>query len=521
MSTNTGGSPWSPGRYGRLRGYSAGGATQVFKDEDLMKDLDGPAVSSRRKARGNPQEWTHSEKMRTWEKRLYGDVRTEDHDELHCDERQMQQALDASLSEGFGQFARSPRDGPREGVAGHPAQRGMRAAFTDRSLKQAHQAGHHWKHTEDVPVAEGSGRKPSVGGVSLASFDMHAAGEGATSRRGGLDTMHMYSPGSGPRGTSARYTRSASRDCVGYHLRRSPREPERDRAQVQQEESLLRSKFGPRGPGEMAPSTGRRAHSEEPWAGNITQRGSNLDLFRDASPRPAAGGGEMHTARRQVQNWLPSDRVTMSQCLSRRDDGAAEPMPIVFVHGQSPATSRFEKFLLEKGGGRPVSWSDPKRSYSLGRRRGRGDEVHYSAEATKHSAMRDSASQAMFRYERIASGDDRPRACSQPPVYNPVTHEGELYPSLESTQSQSRGKRPASCARQTNSRSAGRVLDYQAGQEEAEEVRKNRMCNERAFSELCSATVTQTRQTSQDCSQIVRRNNHQKSSDMAQLLTWE
>lgn len=197
VSTNTGGNPWSPGRYGRLKRYSVGGATQVFKDEDLPKDADdSPQGVAATMARGNPQAWAHSDNVRKWEKRLHGDVRMDDHDELHHDERQKQQALDASLSEAFGQFSRSPRPKSREGIASHPAQRGMRAAFTDRSLKQAHMA-EHWSLAHE---AEGSARRPSVGCVSPASFDMPAAGEGLTSRgpRGALDTMHMDSADAGP-----------------------------------------------------------------------------------------------------------------------------------------------------------------------------------------------------------------------------------------------------------------------------------------------------------------------------------
>jgi len=198
-------------------------------------------------------------------------------------------------------------------------------------------------------------------------------------------------------------------------------------------------------------------------------------------------------------------------------------MDIVFVHGQSPPTTKFcGPGQRPQKGGRPNAWSDPTRSYSLGRRGGRGEGAGFSAEATRHSAARDAESVAMYKYERIATGEDRPRACSQPPAYNPLTHQGELYPSLESSRSLSRGKRmSAREGRHTSSRSAGRALDHEACREEAGEVRENRMRNEKAFSDLCSATITQNKQLSQEFAQIFRQNHHQKSSNMALLLSWE
>ncbi|CAK0866416.1 unnamed protein product [Prorocentrum cordatum] len=452
VSTNTGGvgggNPWSPGRSAyRLKRYSIGGATTMFREEDIPQEDDPLAAIYGQQAidsRTNPKTWTHSEKLRNWEKRLHGDAKLAEKDEQLRHHREQQQAHDASLTEAFGQSVGASPGSPRarsceasngRGIAGHPSQIGMRAAFTDRALKLAHMSEHFsLAHTADASM-ETQSQRASVASGSPASFDMPAAGNGSLTKapKSALATMHMHSADAGSPLTTARAASNPHSDRMGYLLQQAA-ESERDQDQVKEDEDLFRHQMGNRHPGDMAPTTRAitkaRARSAESFAGASRPWGSKLDVFKNAAPGEE---GERHSTRRHVQDWLPSDRVTMAQCLtSARDDAAAEPVDIVFMQGHSPPCTKFSSTADQKKqgspkkqgwkdgpSGRPDYWFDRTGAYGTGRRRGRGECFEHSAESTKQSIARDAESAAMYRYELMATGEATPRACSQPPVYNP------------------------------------------------------------------------------------------------------
>jgi hypothetical protein len=334
---------------------------------------------------------------------------------------------------------------------------------------------------------------------------------------------------------------------MGYHLsnQQVSKDPERDQAQLKNEESLFRHQLGHRAPGGMAPTTRditkARARSAESFAGVSRPCGGKLDIFKNAAP---AEEGERHTERRHVQDWLPSDRATMAQCLSSPRE-SAEPVDLVFMQGHSPPSTKFSNTCNKKQVGRPDYCFDRACAYGTGRRRGRGEGYEHSAESTKQSITRDAASAAMYRYELIACGEAAPRARSQPPAYNPLTHEGEPYPNLGSTRSGGKAMTPRSARQSSDHLSAGHILDYQAGKQEDDELRTQRMKNDKAFSNICQFTARQepaiarpgpdapgaavagktsarqNEKASQEFAQKFRQHNHQKSSNMALLLSWE
>lgn len=559
VSTNTGGvgggNPWSPSPAGsrsayRLKRYSVGGATQMFKEEDLKEET-GPtsAMYGDRVGGGtNPQAWTNSEKLSKWELRLHGDAKIAEKDDQLRQHREQQQAHDASLTEAFSRNVRPAPGSPRAtsceattgtGIAGHPSQKGMRTAFTDRALKQAHMSEHFsLGHPEDAAQNQWDSAAERGAG-SPASFDMPAAGNGGLTKgpKGALATMHMDGTGS-PGGNSAR-AKTSTESKVGYLITHATvsKDPARDETQVKRDEGFFRKQMGNRGTGDMAPTardiTRARARSADNLHAGAFHRpwGVNLDIFTE---KPPAKGGEKHTERRQVQDWLPSDRVKVADCLvSARDDAAGAATELVYMQGHSPPSTKFSTAFCQKQGGskdkegwkgftggRPAFVFDNTKAYGSGRRMGRGENHEFSAQSTKHAIGRDAESAIMYRYELIATGEATPRAFSQPPVYNPVTHEGELYPSLANTQCRGKAMTPRS-ARLSSTRSAGRLLDFQAGKEEDQELRSNRMKHDQAFSDICQHTARENEKRSQEVAQNFRQNHAQKSSNMALLLSWE
>lgn len=522
LATTAGGGPWSLRSPGRIqRTFTLGGQT-IHEAEDAGQEHRAPPP------RSDPKSWD-TRAMRKWEKRLHGEELTP----AESARRLQQQELDASLGE---HFSINRRARSCEGVSSHPAQRNMRAAFTDRSMMRAHDRDNVFlwspkeEHSRPNQAEEDAGNAFAMlpaGSTSHQTccykdrhFHLHNEPAAAVAKRGEGWKQPLKSNSDGARKAMAVWS--------------SP-EPWHERPEVREENEVLRKQFGRKGNGQTSPmvDSRMRARSAEGCAGNTRRREHFTDLMHNDNQQDEVGH-----IRRQVLTGRNSARQVSESLSAREAPAAGRPGSDRFqcFTGCTPggATIRSTymedrprpEFGLSSDRGRPDFWFSsnclvdaPRR----GQRSSRDRDV--SEEARKHTINRDFESISMFKAELDALGEGRRlrRSNSQPPgyaSYNPVTHEGEIVAGSLEQNELSRGDRKAS-GRGNRSGDAGLALNHHAVRQDQERHRNTRLAHEPHFADLCHATA-RTKQEQQDkVSQMILQNHHQKSSNMAMLLTWE